>query len=293
MRAAVLAFALAAGLSPCGSSAQDSPRVEPPPVFVQVGPHARVHQTSVTREGATTTLWIYLPRAPQRGRIPIVLVAPAGASIFFGMNLGEESRPEHLPYVEAGFAVIAYSVSGAEPDHATGAQRLAAMRDFIRSSGGIADARVALEHVLHTFSSLDPDCVFAAGHSSGGSVALRVAAALPEIRGVAAYAPVTDPLRLDDPGGQLPLALRRFYEGVGSPQVSAHRWHTPTLLVHANDDRVVPVEQTLTFRAALPPEVPVELVRVPAGDHYGPMIEVGIPRAISFFRGLCERAHTR
>ena len=123
--------------------------------------------------------------------------------------------------------------------------------------------------------------------------ALRVAAALPEIRGVAAYAPVTDPLRLDDPGGQLPLALRRFYEGVGSPQVSAHRWHTPTLLVHANDDRVVPVEQTLTFRAALPPEVPVELVRVPAGDHYGPMIEVGIPRAISFFRGLCERAHTR
>jgi dipeptidyl aminopeptidase/acylaminoacyl peptidase len=253
-----------------------------------IAPRARVHESSVSRDGATTTVWAYLPQAPQRGPLPVVLIAPAGAAIPFGSSLSEEDRAEHIPYVEAGFAVVAYSVTGAVSDGAPAARQIAAMDAFIRSRGGVADAQRALDHALGLVPSLDRDCVFAAGHSSAGSVALRVAAAMPGIRGVAAYAAVSDPLRMPEvSAAALPARLRRFYQGEGSPLATASRWRTPTFLMHADDDSVVPVEQTLRFRAALPPDLRVEVVRVPEGDHYRPMLETGIPQAIRFFRSLC------
>src|SRR5579871_2614816 len=57
-------------------------------------------------------LWIYLPSPPPAGKLPCVVIAPSGSALFSGMKLQDGDRAEHLPYVRAGFAVIAYDIDG-------------------------------------------------------------------------------------------------------------------------------------------------------------------------------------
>src|SRR5262245_35182109 len=58
-------------------------------------------------------VWIYLPMgASTNTPLACVLVPPAGTPLFHGGRLSEEDRAEHLPYVTAGFAVVAFDLSG-------------------------------------------------------------------------------------------------------------------------------------------------------------------------------------
>jgi hypothetical protein len=56
-------------------------------------------------------LWLYLPTGEHAlGSLPCILIVGAGATLYSGMKLGDSDVPEHLPYVRAGYAVLAYEV---------------------------------------------------------------------------------------------------------------------------------------------------------------------------------------
>src|SRR6185369_9853980 len=118
------------------------------------------------------------------------------------MYLAEDDRAEHLPYVRAGFAVVAYEIDGPirNPDKATDAQIIAAAKAYKNSQAGLANAKMALDFAIDKIPSLDSDRIYTAGHSSAGTLALLVASHDQRIKGCAAFAPVTDvPKRIAAP----------------------------------------------------------------------------------------------
>ena len=66
-----------------------------------------------------------------------------------------------------------------------------AARAFQAAGAGLKNAQAALELALKAMPNIDPERIFAAGHSSAGGHALYLAAEERRIRAVAAYAPVT------------------------------------------------------------------------------------------------------
>ncbi len=80
-------------------------------------------------DGEKRVLWFYAPDPlpPHPGPVAI---APAGAPLVLGMKLGSGDRPEHEPYVRAGYVVVAYSVDGARPGTESDEALLAAVLAF-------------------------------------------------------------------------------------------------------------------------------------------------------------------
>ena len=156
------------------------------------------------------TLYFYLPPGDHPpGSLPCVLIAPAGSILITGMDLGEGDRKEHLPYVRAGFAVLSYSLDGHVPDRkaASDAQIRQASQEFLAAKAGLTNAKVALEWLTARVPEVDADRIYAAGHSSAGTLALLLAENEPRIKKCAAFAPRSD-VEANFPGPQK-LALRR------------------------------------------------------------------------------------
>ena len=111
------------------------------------------------------------------------------------MDLGDGDRPEHLPYVRAGFAVLAYELDGVLPkDRETRPDDAA---DPARGSGsaaqaGLVNARIALDYALAKVAGGRPRArSSSAGHSSAGTLAILFAENEPRLRGGVAYAPAS------------------------------------------------------------------------------------------------------
>jgi acetyl esterase/lipase len=245
--------------------------------------------------GQTGKLWIYLPAGDHAAKsLPCLFIAPAGSNLITGNDLGDDpgrGHPEHVPYVNAGFAVVAYELDGALPEHQQNDNEQVATNAvvFLRARAGLVNAHVALEYALAQVPQVDPTRLYAAGHSSAGTVALLFAENEPRIRACAAFAPCVDvAARL---GPQMVSVLGRT--GLGdlasrySPATNESRLTRPLFLFHAMDDTNVPPAETagLAERRRAAGE-PVTLVNVPTGDHYDSMIEQGIPEAIEWFKAL-------
>ena len=85
----------------------------------------------------TNHLWIYLPEKP-KGKLPLILIAPAGSPLFHGMALAQDDEYEHIPYARAGFAVVAYELDGdTGPNRPTTEQAIAAAQAFKDSKAGL------------------------------------------------------------------------------------------------------------------------------------------------------------
>ncbi len=141
---------------------------------------------------ATNKLWVYLPEAQTPQKLPCVLIAPAGTRLYHGITLAEGDRQEHLPYVRAGFAVIAYEVDGPLADNTSSKALFKAAVEFKNSEGGLNNARAALDYALAKIPQIDPSRVYTAGHSSAGTISLLVAEREPRVRAAVAYAPASD-----------------------------------------------------------------------------------------------------
>lgn len=239
---------------------------------------------------AETTVWVYLPAGKRAsGSLPAVFIAPSGTNMLIGASLSEEDAVEHLPYVQAGFAVVAYSLWGAAADDATDEQVVEAMKQFRLSGGGLEDAQRALRFVLARFPEIDRKRLYLAGHASAGTAALHVAAAEPAFAGCAAYAPepqigeyqsraVITVLEERVPG------TRSFAETM-SPMAYANKIKRPVFLFQAADDkRVTPAELDAFAKELRKTNSQVTLVRVPAGGHRDAMLKEGIPAGIAWLR---------
>lgn len=244
--------------------------------------------------GLENQLYVYTPSGTHSPRsLPCVLIAPAGATPVSGMGLASGDQPEHIPYVRAGFAVVAYTIPGAlpgDPDSASNRQFQRAYQQYRDAKAGLQNARDALEYVVNRMPEVDPQRLYTAGHSSAGKQALLLAAHEPRIKGCVSFAGVCN----------VPEAVRPYYHDLRrmipdvdpflertSPHNHANRITCPVLLFHARDDSVVPYSQSTEMASLLQRQgKQATLKSVPFGDHYDPMIEQGIPEAIRWLREI-------
>lgn len=315
----VLALVLVVGLA--GTWLLGSDPTGPPPapsvlpalpergVGREVGPGVFYHEVVLGPGGARPgvppghgmTLWLYLPAGTHAPRsLPCVLIAPAGSILITGNELssGEDGdHPEHLPWVRAGFAVLAYGLDGNLSDDAP--NQLEAVREassaFRAARAGLTNAQVALAWLAARVPEVDPDRVYTAGHSSAGTMALLLAEHDRRVKGCVAFAPRSDVKANFDFAQRLMLRgagvswLDEFFSTY-DPKVHAAELKCPVFLFHARDDSVVPVSETEAFAAQLERlGTPAHLVTVDSGGHYQAMVREGIPRAIAWLRGVDGR----
>jgi dipeptidyl aminopeptidase/acylaminoacyl peptidase len=272
-----------------GSPIVNSPAL-PEPIELQKGIYFQ--EVTLVRDSVPMKVWIYLPEKAPAIKLPCILIAPAGTPLFLGMDLGAGDRPEHLPYVLAGFAVVSYELDGHVPDFqkSTDAKLVAGAKAFKNARAGLSNARAALDYVLKNVSAIDADRIYAAGHSSAATLSLLVASDDDRIKACVAYAPCTNvPRRL----GPAMLDLIRLVPGFRqfaidcSPHTQAAKVKCPVFLFHARDDTNVPLSESQEFNDLLSKtNSQVEFVIVPDGGHYDSMLHQGVPQAIKWLNAL-------
>ena len=249
----------------------------------------RMHVATIPNPGGEpTVVHVYLPKVRGGDRsLPAVLVAPAGSNCLCGQSLGDGDSPEHTPYAREGFAVVAYSLAGPMPDNGSDAMLANSMRAYQRADAGLNDARHAIAFALKRVPEIDPDRLYAAGHSSAGTFALMLAANDSRIKGAAAYAACIDMEARMAP--IIPLLKRvsgfnQFLAKV-NPRAFETRLNCPVFLFHAEDDDNVPSSDSTSMEERLKKAgKDVTLITTQRGGHYQSMIDSGIPGAIRWMK---------
>ena len=253
-----------------------------------IEPGITVQGVRVPHGNSHTDLLVFLPEARSAAKLPCIFIAPAGTRLFHGSDLEGGNPPEYLPYVRAGYAVIAYSLAGNLPEHPTDAQVLAAAEQFKEANGGLNDANLAMDYAAAKFPSVDSNRFYVAGHSSAATVAVYVAAQQRRVKACIAYAPAC---HLEERLGRVVGLLDARIENFGlfihnvSPDTCGGNIQCPIFLFHADDDSNVPADDVDRFAAFLKRAgKKVTYVTVPTGNHYYSMIREGIPRAIAWLK---------
>jgi dienelactone hydrolase len=269
----------AAGLAlGCGRLSRGSkiPATSPP---VVLAPGVRFQEVRVSKFPEHPRLWIYTPGDKKKNH-PCVLIAAAGSDLVSGMDLGEGDRAEHLPYVKAGYVVVAYDVSGALPAGGSAEAEGAARRLFAKRELGIANGKAAADYALRHLP-IDPMRLYAVGHSSAATLALQFAAADSRVRGCVAYAPVPDVATHSAPvlatvSPDLAHQVRAL-----SPALNLESLRCPVMIFSAEDDATSPFAEVQFYAAALTKHNgDVTFIRAASGGHYDSMISQGIPEGI-------------
>ena len=292
----VLAIVFAAVLAATPLAAQ-SPTTAPAAAYVRLQPGIERAEL-ITRSSAAAQpmrVWIYRPAARVAPKTwPCVLVAAAGSTGATGVRLVAEEAAEHLPYVKQGFIVVAYEVDGAVGRGDAEAQYVAAIRAHVAADGGLANLRAAIELATRAEPSIDTDRLYAAGHSSAATLALRAAAMEPRIRGAVAYAPHLDLFgaigeasvdALDDAAPGLKTLLRDR-----QPLSLVPKLRVPTMLFHAADDETAPAALTRKLADAMTRSGnPPLLMEVPQGGHVEAMLSRGLEAGATWLADRAKR----
>ncbi|HEV3120853.1 MAG TPA: prolyl oligopeptidase family serine peptidase [Isosphaeraceae bacterium] len=244
--------------------------------------------------GKSGKLWLYLPDGDHAARsLACVLITGAGSILVTGMDLGDGDRPEHLPYVRAGFAVLAYEMDGALHGemNALNPALKQSIEAFVAAEAGLANARIALDFLGAKVPQVDPNRIAAVGHSSAGTAALLVAEYESRIKACVAFAPRAD-IETNFPPAQKQAILMIAPRGRElftryNPIYHRDKLRCPVFLFHAEDDSNVPIGLTRAFAAKLESDGrQVTFVTVTFGNHYDSMIKQGIPRAIEWLQQI-------
>jgi dipeptidyl aminopeptidase/acylaminoacyl peptidase len=239
----------------------------------------------------SSKLWVYLPEHSDSKKLPCVIVSPAGSRLFHGMNLGKGDRPEHIPYVRAGFAVVAYEVDGAINDNATGPDIINAINTYQQAEAGLTNARTTLDFIVTRLPQVDQHRIYSAGHSSAGTLSLLLSEREPRIAASIAYAPVSDVVNrlgdkfVDSVGKRVP-DFRSFIIKT-SPDQNLSRSARPLFLFHSKEDKNVSIDESKHFaEAATKNSLSITFIQAEHGNHYDSMIQEGIPRAIQWLQSI-------
>lgn len=251
-----------------------------------------LYSVSLQADGQMARLKIYLPKGVHSaGSLPTVFIVPAGTNCITGIGLGDSDSPEHLPYVRAGFAVVAFSLPGELSSNPTDQQMMDAVLTYWRAHGGMDNARNAIKYALTRCPAIDPNRLFAVGHSSAASFALVFAANDPRIQCVVAYNACID---MEARLAQAVPALKQIPNYVSffrnlSPKNNESKLNCPVMLFHADDDSNVPISESVDMADRLNrADKDVTFVRVPTGNHYDSMIKEGIPAGIRWLKSRTD-----
>ncbi|HEX3726062.1 MAG TPA: prolyl oligopeptidase family serine peptidase, partial [Pirellulales bacterium] len=205
--------------------------------------------------GYKDELRIYEPSGPHDSRsLGCILVTAAGGSLLVGSpppNAADER--EWLPYVKAGFAVVAFRQDG-EVDSAhlpSNLDLVVESKSFLAAQAGLTNARNALEFVIARMNEVDPQRIYVAGHSSAATLALLFAEHEARIRACIAYAPVVNvstflQIAMKARGSELSAELAGELAKI-SPATHASKFSCPVWLFHAEGDRFVPIAESRSF----------------------------------------------
>ena len=236
-------------------------------------------------------LWVYLP-SPRPESLPCVVIAPAGTRMFHGMAIGEGDAPEHIPYAEAGYAVVCYGVSGALAggENLADADVFRAARKFMKANGGVANGMAAVDWAIANIPGVDTNRIMSVGHSSAGTLSLQLAQNDQRVKACVSFMPVVDTVSYHEKYGmfdELESGVSGYTEFTKSlnPFSHSHKLQCPTLLFSSKDDRGY--GQLVAFSERLEKtNSKASFDSVDSGGHYDPMIEFGIPAAIQWFGTL-------
>lgn len=255
--------------------------------------HEKVERKAYTIQSTGRKVWVYYPKGEISGKLPCVLIGAAGSRMFHGMDLVEADSAEHYPYAEQGFAVVAYEISGPlneeDLDNADAIEKAAAA--FVKSNGGVEDAKAALAYSASRHPIIDLTRVYAVGHSSAATVALTLAQSPERIRGCVAYAPVvdltgvftkTDLAEFEKAG----VKLGEYFKSA-SPLQNIQKLRCPLFLFNAKDDSAVSPSAIREYAAKVKREKKeCDYKEVETGEHYESMIKEGIPAGIAWLKKL-------
>ncbi len=260
-------------------------------LWSEVAPGVLRTSTTITNTvGYPETLWIYEPKYHSAPKLPCIFIAPAGTSLMSGNALGAGDMPEHIPYVQAGYVVVVYSLDGdvSDADHMSDLQYAAALQAFADAHFGLTDSQAALNYALKHIPAVDSKRCYTAGHSSAGTVSLLFAEHEPRLAGCIAYAPAADaeyqiahqnPKVYEQLCDRIDNYAARLHRA--SPSASPATLRCPAFIFHADDDSIVNTGEVQRFVAALKQtNSSVTYITVPTGDHYDSMIQQGIPDAL-------------
>ncbi len=249
-----------------------------------------VHKVKLDKKDESSNVWIYLPEKTESKKLPVVLIAAAGSYLFNGVSLGQGDQPEHLPYVRKGYAVVAYETPGSlkevDLEQVEDSRLLKAINDFKNSKAGLINEQNALNYALEKVPSLDSDRIYVAGHSSAATLSLLVAANDPRIKAAIAYAPATELEKnlsdvLDHFNNYVP-GFKDFIKE-NSPKNNISKINIPVFIFQAEDDSVIPFEDTKIFVSELQKvNSNVTFITAKKGDHYDSMIQEGMPKGIDW-----------
>ncbi len=285
---AIWTVALALAATGCGGpGAARAPGGEPGDTVRALAHGVTVRELEVERPEPSMLVWIYRPAAALPGPRPVILIGSAGAPLIWGMRLGDGDRAEHVPWAEHGYLVVAYSLDGAVDHPDSDAAIQDGIRAFLRAHAGLDNARRALKLALASEPRADPERIYAVGHGSAATLALRVGIELPEVKAIVAFNPITDVESRVAGFRQELRAIDRTAMAIlrdSSPMVHVAELRTkPVFLFHSTTDETVPVAESTRLAEAMKPLADgTRVVIVPTGDHYHSMLEQGIPAAMDW-----------
>lgn len=240
--------------------------------------------------GGSMALWVYQPDPLPSSKVPCVFIAPAGTRLVHGRQLEAGDEAEHIPWVKAGFAVVAYELSG-DPgsDEATNAQMKVAAEEFRAAKSGLTNARVAMAYAKEKASFVDPRRFYTAGHSSAGTMALYVAEMDPQVKAVAAFMPAVDVRAWLGPQGINVIQQAEIVPNAGeyvtriSPSTYVDRLSQPVFLAYVgNDDPGITKSAEKFCQEMREKGKDITTLRIPTGEHYQSMIDDALPMAVDW-----------
>lgn len=269
---------------------------DPAPAEVRAEGDGITHEIYVLdRENSwSQTIWIYRPSSEPETKLPLVVVPPAGGNMISAPELSNADKPEHLPYVRAGFLGVSTTFQGQMAADPADLEFIEILEVFRSSRAGVRNVESALDLALRSVGYIDEERVYVAGHSSAATLALLVATDDERIRGAADFAPVWNiPEYL---GSEVVADIDSYLSGFGeflnwnSPINQIENYRVPLFIFHSKADAVVPYGTSEDAVSELTAAgVEVDFRTAASGDHYSSMIQAGIPAAIEWFRSLNDR----
>lgn len=274
---------------PPASSTSSAPVASDVPRFPRIGttPSKGRFQEVVVDRASGRRVWLYAPAKGRKAK-GLIVIAAAGGNMLTGTTLTEGDIPEHLPWAKAGYAVVAYEVSGPKPDGDDYDRFENAVEAYLAREAGVSDGRDAIEAGVKAFPAA-AEHIFAVGHSSAATLALALAAHDRRIEKCVAFAPVTDVLAHLGPENVRALAVKHGARDVlsrNSPASFAPKLKKPTFLFVAKDDTNISAASVEAYAARLRlTGCPVTFKSVESGGHYEAMIQPGQRLAIDWLLG--------
>lgn len=261
--------------------------------YTQVGNGVRrAIVTTPMPNGGSMKLWIYLPDSIPGGKLPCVFIAPANTRMVHGSHLNKGAEKEHIPWAQAGFAVVAYELSG-DPgsDNASNGQLQTAAEEFRAAKSGLLNAQMAMAYAKEKLPMIDSRRFYTVGYDSAGTMALYVAEMDPQVKASVALMPAVDVRAWLGVQGLTTIQRNNIVPDAGayvskiSPSTHIERLSRPTFLLYlGNDDKsyLGPAEQFAKQMQNLGRDITV--VKIPIGKRYEAMIEEGIPLATEWLK---------